>query len=37
LQDIGSGSFHAPWLEDLRAEIASFPHGRYDDQIDSIS
>jgi predicted phage terminase large subunit-like protein len=27
----------APWLEDLRAEIASFPHGRHDDQVDSIS
>ena len=26
-----------PWLEDLRAEIASFPHGRHDDQVDSIS
>ncbi len=27
----------APSLEDLRAEIASFPHGRHDDQVDSIS
>ena len=27
----------APWLEDLRAELASFPHGRQDDQVDSIS
>jgi predicted phage terminase large subunit-like protein len=27
----------ASWLEDLRAEIASFPHGRHDDQVDSIS
>lgn len=27
----------APWLDDLRAEIASFPHGRHDDQVDSIS
>jgi predicted phage terminase large subunit-like protein len=26
----------APWLEDLRAEIASFPNGRHDDQVDSI-
>lgn len=28
---------HAPWLEDLRTEIASFPQGRHDDQVDSIS
>jgi predicted phage terminase large subunit-like protein len=28
---------NAPWLEDLRAEIASFPQGRNDDQVDSIS
>ena len=27
----------ASWLDDLRAEIASFPHGRHDDQVDSIS
>lgn len=27
----------APWLEDLRIEIASFPQGRNDDQVDSIS
>lgn len=25
------------WLEDLRAELAAFPHGRHDDQVDSIS
>ena len=27
----------APWLEDLRVELASFPQGRHDDQVDSIS
>lgn len=27
----------APWLDDLRAELAGFPHGRHDDQADSIS
>ena len=27
----------APWLEDLRIEFASFPQGRHDDQVDSIS
>jgi predicted phage terminase large subunit-like protein len=27
----------APWLEELRIEIASFPQGRNDDQVDSIS
>lgn len=27
----------ASWLEDLRVEIASFPQGRHDDQVDSIS
>lgn len=27
----------APWLEDLRTEITSFPQGRHDDQVDSIS
>jgi predicted phage terminase large subunit-like protein len=27
----------ALWLEDLRVEIASFPQGRNDDQVDSIS
>lgn len=27
----------APWLEELRTEIASFPQGRHDDQVDSIS
>ena len=27
----------APWLEDLEEELLSFPHSRYDDQVDSIS
>lgn len=27
----------APWLEELRVELASFPQGRNDDQVDSLS
>ena len=27
----------APWLEDLRTEIAAFPQGRHDDQVDANS
>ncbi len=27
----------APWLGDFLLEILSFPHGRYDDQVDSLS
>lgn len=27
----------APWLEDLRREMMSFPNARYDDQVDSVS
>ena len=27
----------AAWLEELRIELATFPHGRHDDQVDSIS
>ena len=27
----------APWLEDLRKEMMSFPNGRHDDQVDSLS
>src|SRR5215472_2156994 len=27
----------APWLGDLQAELLQFPHGTYDDQVDSIS
>jgi predicted phage terminase large subunit-like protein len=36
-----SGSVHFPeqahWLEDLIAELLAFPHGRHDDQVDSIA
>jgi Terminase RNaseH-like domain len=36
-----SGSVHfpeqAPWLDDLIAELLAFPHGRHDDQVDSIA
>jgi predicted phage terminase large subunit-like protein len=28
---------NAPWINDLRTEILAFPHGRHDDQVDSIS
>jgi predicted phage terminase large subunit-like protein len=28
---------HAPWLAELEAELFAFPHGRHDDQVDSIS
>jgi predicted phage terminase large subunit-like protein len=27
----------ASWLEDLRVELAAFPQGRHDDQVDSVS
>ncbi len=27
----------APWLGDFQLEILAFPHGRYDDQVDSLS
>jgi predicted phage terminase large subunit-like protein len=27
----------APWLADLLLELLAFPHGRHDDQVDSIS
>lgn len=27
----------APFLEAFRAEIAAFPNGKYDDQVDSLS
>jgi predicted phage terminase large subunit-like protein len=36
-----SGSVHFPeqasWLEDLITELLAFPHGRHDDQVDSIA
>lgn len=28
---------HAPWLDELKAEVLAFPHGRHDDQVDSIA
>ncbi len=27
----------APWLDDFKAELLQFPHGRHDDQVDSLS
>ncbi len=27
----------APWLGDFQAELLQFPHGRHDDQVDSVS
>lgn len=27
----------APWLDQLRIEVAAFPNGSHDDQIDSLS
>lgn len=27
----------APWLEEFRAELLQFPHGKHDDQVDSVS
>ena len=27
----------APWLATLEEELLSFPHGRHDDQVDSVS
>jgi phage terminase large subunit-like protein len=27
----------APWLGDFQTEILVFPHGRHDDQVDSLS
>jgi len=38
---IEAGQVHLPkqasWLGDLQAELLQFPHGRHDDQVDSIS
>lgn len=38
---IEAGQVHLPagadWLDDLRSELAQFPHGKNDDQVDSIS
>ncbi len=30
-------SERAPWLQDFQTEILQFPHGRHDDQVDSLS
>jgi predicted phage terminase large subunit-like protein len=27
----------APWLDEFRNELLAFPHGRFDDQVDSVS
>ncbi len=27
----------APWLQNFQTEILQFPHGRHDDQVDSLS
>jgi phage terminase large subunit-like protein len=27
----------APWLDDLKMEVLAFPHGRHDDQVDSMT
>ncbi len=27
----------APWLQDFQTESLQFPHGRHDDQVDSLS
>jgi len=38
---IEAGQFHlpvaAPWLADFEAELLSFPNGRFDDQVDTVS
>ncbi|MBT5413690.1 MAG: phage terminase large subunit [Rhodospirillaceae bacterium] len=28
---------NAPWLEEFQREVLQFPHGRFDDQVDSLS
>lgn len=28
---------HAPWLPELERELFSFPGGKFDDQVDSVS
>jgi len=27
----------APWLKDFERELAAFPNGRHDDQVDALS
>ncbi len=38
---MANGSFYvvenAPWLNELKAELASFPQGKHDDQVDALS
>jgi predicted phage terminase large subunit-like protein len=38
---IEAGAVHlplnAPWLDDLKSEILAFPHGKHDDQVDSMT
>jgi predicted phage terminase large subunit-like protein len=38
---IEAGQVHLPraakWLDDFRTELLQFPHGKYDDQVDSLS
>ncbi len=38
---IEAGQVHlpeeAPWLADFQAEVMAFPHGRHDDQVDSMA
>jgi predicted phage terminase large subunit-like protein len=38
---IEAGQVHLPrresWLEDFRTELLQFPHGKHDDQVDSLS
>jgi predicted phage terminase large subunit-like protein len=38
---IEAGHMHvpenAPWLPEFLAELLAFPHGRHDDQVDSVS
>lgn len=41
LAEVEAGNFllpkEAPWLDDFRSELKSFPSGKYDDQVDSFS
>lgn len=41
LGEVEAGNFvlpsKAPWLGDFKSELRAFPHGKYDDQVDSFS
>lgn len=41
LGEVEAGHFllprDAPWLDDFKRELKAFPHGKYDDQVDSFS